>query len=916
MWVIIALLTVSSAASQDWPVLAVRVSFPKEVPDEPTTTGDGRFDLRSPDEAGYTLPYDLPPHDRRYFEAHLRALGQYWYAASGRRLVLSFDLYPKEDTASYIMPRPLVWYGSGREDEATARLVRLFKDAVAALDSAEDVNFSKFRSIIVFHAGVGRETGRYNDIPSAYLTPEDFAKYGPAVVGGDTLREGMILPEMADTSGIVGLNGLLAKVFGYSLGLPELSDAEDGLPAMGGWSLMDVGWLNPVRVVQDTTAWGFVPCLPSAWELMRLGWLEPLEVVRDTTIWVCAAHISEPPEGAVRAVKVPVGPGEYFLIENRKAHRPHVELSQGNNVWVKVDNYDAFVPGSGVLIWHVDERTISEKPEGINDDPLHRGIDLEEADGDEAIGNPHRRKGIWGGSDDPFFLGGKTRFGPETKPSSKSNEGWDTGIEIEVLDPPRDLMRVRVSFGRNFPRWPKETSEDLTLSAPLPMAYEIFILGRRNLYMFGLIDSSISLPSEPWGMPAAGDLDGDGRMEVTFADSSGKVWWPVSGTWNSVSVGFRPTAGPIVTYRGGDVEVVVGGEGKVAFVRPGGEVKLREVEGRTLGMASGKGLGLICATDEGLFSIGERLRELWSGRTEELSGPVVGDLDVDGREEIALAFGGKVLAFKVLQDTVFLMQGFPVSVGENLRGLCMGDIDGDGVPELVASGEGRVYAWYGTGARVEGFPIAPLSWDGAGEVSVPVLADVDGDGVAEVIFSAENVGVYAFEGDGGPVRGFPVPVLEGKLSAPFVGDIDGDGWVEVGAISGGKVYLWRTKGVRGGAEWPVLGGDLDRAGYLPSKGVSPGGREELLSGTYLYPNPTRGRAVLRFKLGRHSRVKVQVLDGMGRLVKEREEEMDGGVREVPLDLSGLPPGLYLVRVNARSGGEVKEEFVKMGVVRR
>ncbi|RKY63876.1 MAG: hypothetical protein DRP99_03200, partial [Candidatus Latescibacterota bacterium] len=178
-----------------------------------------------------------------------------------------------------------------------------------------------------------------------------------------------------------------------------------------------------------------------------------------------------------------------------------------------------------------------------------------------------------------------------------------------------------------------------------------------------------------------------------------------------------------------------------------------------------------------------------------------------------------------------------------------------------------------------------------------------------------NAYTPAFKGDGGPARGFPVPVPEGKLSAPIVGDIDRDGWVEVGTVSGGKVYLWRTKGVRGGAEWPVVGGDLDRAGYLPSKGISPGGREELLSGAYVYPNPTKGRAILRFKLGRYSRVKVQVLDGMGRSVKEKEEEMEGGMREVPLNLSELPPGLYLVRVKARSGGEVQEEFVKMGVVR-
>ncbi|RKY59413.1 MAG: hypothetical protein DRP95_05110, partial [Candidatus Latescibacterota bacterium] len=516
MWPLLMLLLVGSSNAQDWPVLAIRVSFPREVPDDPTTTGDGRFDLRPSEEARgeYRLPYDLPPHDRNYFRAHLWALGQYWYTASGGRIRIAFEVYPEEDTASYTMPRPLIWYGSGRGEEGTRRLVQLFRDAVAALDSAEDVNFSGFRSVVVFHAGVGRETGKYNDIPSAYLTPEDLERYGPVVAGGDTLRDGMILPEALSRDGIGGLNGLLAKVFGYSLGLPELSNSEDGLPAMGGWSLMDVGWLNPVEV-EGKLGLGFVPCLPSAWELMHLGWLEPLEVVRDTTVWVAASHLPEVPEGAVRAIRVPIGPDEYFLIENREAHYSGrgfprgTTFSEGNQVWLGVDNYDASVPGSGILIWHVDEGVISEQPEGPNDDPLRRGIDLEEADGDEAIGNPYREGDLWGGPKDPFFIGGRHRFGPDTNPSSKSNRGWDTGIEVEVLDPPRDLMRVRISFRRNFPGWPKDVAEDLSCSAPLPMTHELLIPGKDKLYMLGLRDESLSLPAVPFGISAAGDIDDD-----------------------------------------------------------------------------------------------------------------------------------------------------------------------------------------------------------------------------------------------------------------------------------------------------------------------------------------------------------------------------------------------------------------------
>ena len=74
------LLSATTAADAEWRILALRVDFPHENPDELTTTGIGAFDLRSAEEAAedYVLPYDLPPHDRAYFERHLTALARYY----------------------------------------------------------------------------------------------------------------------------------------------------------------------------------------------------------------------------------------------------------------------------------------------------------------------------------------------------------------------------------------------------------------------------------------------------------------------------------------------------------------------------------------------------------------------------------------------------------------------------------------------------------------------------------------------------------------------------------------------------------------------------------------------------------------------------------------------------------------------
>ena len=71
---IFMMLFATDVVADGWKILAIRVHFPLEEPDELTTTGIGSFDLRSPElarsELDYVLPYDLPPHDIFYFDYH------------------------------------------------------------------------------------------------------------------------------------------------------------------------------------------------------------------------------------------------------------------------------------------------------------------------------------------------------------------------------------------------------------------------------------------------------------------------------------------------------------------------------------------------------------------------------------------------------------------------------------------------------------------------------------------------------------------------------------------------------------------------------------------------------------------------------------------------------------------------------
>jgi hypothetical protein len=160
----------------------------------------------------------------------------------------------------------------------------------------------------------------------------------------------------------------------------------------------------------------------------------------------------------------------------------------------------------------------------------------------------------------------------------------------------------------------------------------------------------------------------------------------------------------------------------------------------------------------------------------------------------------------------------------------------------------RIHAWHHDGTVVDGWPIS--QWNGdplwRGGRSSPALGDIDNDGLPEIVVGTmspmvngqqdQNATLWAVNGDGTPVPGFPVQTEQHIHSSPALGDIDGDGYLEIVVgtgvgISGGRsniVYAWNHDGtpvhVPGGQQWPrkttntVLAppalGDIDNDGQL------------------------------------------------------------------------------------------------------
>lgn len=137
-----------------------------------------------------------------------------------------------------------------------------------------------------------------------------------------------------------------------------------------------------------------------------------------------------------------------------------------------------------------------------------------------------------------------------------------------------------------------------------------------------------------------------------------------------------------------------------------------------------------------------------------------------------------------------LVPGFPVITQQIIKSSpAVGDIDGDGDLEIVVgTGEfpdyvnGRqVYAWHHDGTPVSGWPKNTDQF----MLSSPALADLDNDGVLDVIIGCGYEvqpfcnKLYAWNGSGNNLPGFPATLPHPAPYPPVVADVDGDNNLEV-----------------------------------------------------------------------------------------------------------------------------------------
>jgi M6 family metalloprotease-like protein len=222
--------------------------------------------------------------------------------------------------------------------------------------------------------------------------------------------------------------GIMVHEMGHDLGLPDLYDIDKGSQGIGEWSSMSTGsWLWKTG---DSYA-GQTPGHFDAWSKWVKGWITPAQVTGTQTVQVNAAASGSPTNVAVQLRDNPGGPvwnwgtagtGEYFLVENRHP---------------VAGTYDAGLPGSGLLVLHIDESRVD------NATDTQRLVDVLEADG---LGEHDQANGDRGDPGDVYPGSANNRTANDTtNPNTNLNDGTASGVSISAISDAGPVMSAQFS---------------------------------------------------------------------------------------------------------------------------------------------------------------------------------------------------------------------------------------------------------------------------------------------------------------------------------------------------------------------------------------------------------------------------------------------------------------------------------------
>lgn len=964
-------------------ILAVMVNFAEDK--DESTFGDGKFGSNYTQTYGNTI-IDPLPHDSSYFSSHLQFAQNYYQKVSGGKTNISFTILPDTFSVSKTMRNY-----SPAVNSSDFSLLGSFAEEVWRIADQNNpgFNFSNYDLFIIFHSGVGRDVTlpgsieTEKDIPSVYLSTNALKNiYGetfegfPVSGGSFKILNSMIIPETesreVSSFGSVflfelSINGLLVASIASHLGLPDLFDTETGLSAIGRFGLMDG---------QSIFAYnGLFPPEPSAWEKIFLGWKDAVEIDPGNYSLSLAANAIAS-LGDTVILKVPLSSTEYYLVENRvrdtKEDGANISYKIGNTILIKnfekdttgffsfqtdsidgvvidVDEFDWALPGSGIVIWHIDENVIQNNfsENKINIDKNHRGIDVEEADGvqdigetfftifgDEVIGEG-TEEDLWH-KDNPAELF-KNIFSKDTYPNTNTNSDANSLITFSDFSAIANRMTFKIDYGDSIIK--PIFSESLILDSDL---IHLTSSGKSDL-RFALLDNADLLLIDETGA-VKDTLMNFSDYKVASVTSIGIQYFigakdnllnvfitdGLNEFLSSVNVGANISTPPlIVTLVGDNIIKVVSGDSLKDFSLgslPSNPPVLLNV------LKLGELLDIYRFTfSSGRFSfIGEILSDpvpdVAKYRFSDDAGfsyEFIGEKPID----IASSFNksGDLLNIVLTDKNKFYL----FSVGELLRTLentnwdslksfSLGDLKNDGENYIIFSNGNKIESINFTGASADNFPFEDPNK--IGFTGTPLTSDIDGTNHSEIISFTADGRIFAIDGSSGKmVPGFPISSGSMLRSTPSI-FVDDQNKISIAVLNNKNNFsAWEIGPTEGSKFWSEENGSNFNTASVGAASIDNSINEFFpVSRAYNYPNPVYdGSTNIRYFVSEDAKINIKIFDLAGDYVAELNDNAQGGFdNETQWNVSNIQSGIYLARIEAlSSNGKTENAIIKIAVVK-
>ena len=301
----------------------------------------------------------------------------YFIAASDSVFQPQFDVY-----GPFTVDGNMADYGAENGDTHDKDPYSMVIDACVTA-SENGVDFSQYDTdndgvldnVFIYYAGHNQAEGG----PANSIWPHKASvAWRNARVDGKYLATYACTSEYSGSAGTRRASiGTFCHEFGHVLGLPDLYDTGYKYYTVSNWSIMCSGNYNNN---------GRTPPTYSAYERFFLGWLAPEQLTEK------GQYSLEPLQEANQAYLIAdkthnlnggsPNPSEFFILEYRTK-----------------TGWDTYLPGSGMLVWHIDYLASAWYQNTLNDGPNFLRIHLEEANG---ISWNQRKNGENGRTSDPY----------------------------------------------------------------------------------------------------------------------------------------------------------------------------------------------------------------------------------------------------------------------------------------------------------------------------------------------------------------------------------------------------------------------------------------------------------------------------------------------------------------------------------